>query len=474
MAPSDHSAGLRIPNITIPGQVVSTSPKQPGAESPARLALLWRSTQDGPEVYVTAPQPGRGPLVGYNHLPRLNDDAPLPKSAVAAGHFKPMGWRPTEASTEVWAIRRELQPQGALRGLIEGQPGSWLRPSDAVRAHVQGLMVLSPMAWSTIQNLCAVLDDGAAGPSMRPAQDLFLAAAQALCGQAESLAIGVGMGLAALPLLSPTLPPQTHTNCYVLGHKRLTLVDPGTPYPHEQQLLLNYLKQQVHAGAVIEAVWITHHHADHVGAAALVRDHFGAQVLSHEATQGELQGQVHIDRTIDDNTVLQVEDARFTALHTPGHARGHLCFWAHDGGHLISGDNVLGVGTPIVPPMPHGDMASYIEGLQRLSALPLGMLLPGHGPAQAQAARRVSETLLARLQREALLLGTLGQMDGPQTLAALVSKVYRGLGPSLRGLAELSTLSHLQKLVHDGRIHEVRLGGMAAWRLTIAHGAPLL
>ena len=38
-------------------------------------------------------------------------------------------------------------------------------------------------------------------------------------------------GVVLAPLRTPTLPPATTTNCYVVGHERLWVVDPGSPHP---------------------------------------------------------------------------------------------------------------------------------------------------------------------------------------------------------------------------------------------------
>src|SRR5262249_17876794 len=63
-------------------------------------------------------------------------------------------------------------------------------------------------------------------------------------------------------LRSPTLPPATHTNCFVVGADDVIVVDPGSPYPEEQAALDAAL-----AGRRVREIWATHHHFDHVGGA---------------------------------------------------------------------------------------------------------------------------------------------------------------------------------------------------------------
>jgi glyoxylase-like metal-dependent hydrolase (beta-lactamase superfamily II) len=52
------------------------------------------------------------------------------------------------------------------------------------------------------------------------------------------------------------------------------------------------------------------------------------------------------------------------ALHTPGHARGHLCFHDDERGILLTGDNIVGLGSVLIDP-PQGNMIDYLKSLAR-------------------------------------------------------------------------------------------------------------
>ena len=79
------------------------------------------------------------------------------------------------------------------------------------------------------------------------------------------------------------------------------------------------------------------------------------------------------------------------ALHTPGHARGHLCFYDERTGALISGDNIVGFGSVLIDP-PEGNMREYLDSLRRMRALPnLSVLFGGHGPAIANPYEKLDE-----------------------------------------------------------------------------------
>ena len=77
------------------------------------------------------------------------------------------------------------------------------------------------------------------------------------------------------------------------------------------------------------------------------------------------------------------------AMHTPGHARGHLCFHEERTGTLISGDNIVGLGSVLIDP-PEGNMQDYFDSLERMRALPnLSVIFGGHGPAMANPYARI-------------------------------------------------------------------------------------
>src|SRR4051812_425032 len=66
-----------------------------------------------------------------------------------------------------------------------------------------------------------------------------------------------------LPLRTPTLPPATRTNCYIIGDAAdAVVIDPATPYADEQARLDAYLDE---LRIRITEIVLTHHHVDHVG-----------------------------------------------------------------------------------------------------------------------------------------------------------------------------------------------------------------
>jgi len=86
----------------------------------------------------------------------------------------------------------------------------------------------------------------------------------------------VAPDIAVVAVRTPTLPPATHTNSWVLGRGSLTVVDPASPYEDERTRLHLALRTRVAAGEQVERLLLTHHHHDHVAGAMDLRDRLRA------------------------------------------------------------------------------------------------------------------------------------------------------------------------------------------------------
>ena len=135
---------------------------------------------------------------------------------------------------------------------------------------------------------------------------------------------------------------------------------------------------------------------------------------------------------------------------TQGHARGHLCFYEELTGAIITGDLVVGIGTVVIDP-PEGNMKQYFDSLHRLLKLPkLSILFPAHGPAIGSAREKIEEYIQHRTMRENKILAAV--QAGAGSPHEIVEAAYTDVNPSLWGLAERSTIAHLEKLEEDGRV----------------------
>jgi len=278
-------------------------------------------------------------------------------------------------------------------------------------------------------------------------------------------------GIVMAPLATLTLPPATTTNAYIVGEARLYVVDPGPTDPRELVRLEDMLDARIAAGARIEGVLLTHHHADHVGGAAAMARRYGVPVLAHAETLARLDLAAVPTRALVDGETLALGDApdgsagwTLTALHTPGHAVGHLCFQESRYRALLAGDLVSTVSTIVIDPANGGHLATYLASLRLMRERGLGVLHPAHGPVASDGAGAISRYIEHRAVRERLLVGALAAAV-PSALETLLRSVYADVTDErLLAIAARSLHAGLVKLVEEGRAREVPGGWVSVAR----------
>jgi glyoxylase-like metal-dependent hydrolase (beta-lactamase superfamily II) len=290
-------------------------------------------------------------------------------------------------------------------------------------------------------------------------------------GSIEQTFVRLEDGVQRLTLPLPTGPKHVH--CYLVDG---TLFDTGLG-----------LGDPPWSSAAVERIAITHFHPDHVGGAAAAAAATGAPVFQGgldyaqcERVWGskdwpermaawfrkhgvpadlaeDLIEQGHafaafVRYALDPELLYEGSVlAGWEVVELPGHADGHLGFLRD--GVLIAGDHLLQRISPAVGLYPESrpdPLGDYLRSLERTIELAPRIVYPGHGEPIHDAPGRACE-LIAHHRRR---LDETEQALNHQGLTPYeISLRLFGddLSPTQRRFAVAETLSHLERLVREGR-----------------------
>ena len=193
------------------------------------------------------------------------------------------------------------------------------------------------------------------------------------------------------------------THCYLLqGQEKSLLIDTGLGICDISAPVKALTDRPVAAAA-------THVHWDHIGG----HRHF-PEFYAHRAELPWLQGSFprtpeqvremvlrncdlppdfHVDnyrvfqgapaRLLEDGDIIDLGGRQVEVFHTPGHSPGHMCFFERARGYLFTGDLIY-QGT-LFSSYPSTDPAAYLASTERVAALPVSRVFPGHHSLDIQS-----------------------------------------------------------------------------------------
>jgi hydroxyacylglutathione hydrolase len=212
------------------------------------------------------------------------------------------------------------------------------------------------------------------------------------------------------------------------------VVDPATAAP-----VLARLGQ---LGRKLDWILITHHHADHTGGLAGLKEATGCTAIGPRSDVARIPG---LDKTVVDGDTVGFGSLQAKVLATPGHTSGHVSYWFPEAEALFCGDTLFALGCGRLF---EGDAATMWHSLSKLMALPdatrvycgheytlsNAQFAVGLAPDNATLARRAAEVEAARARGEPSIPTTIG-------LEKATSPFLRAADPALRRQLGLETAS---------------------------------
>jgi glyoxylase-like metal-dependent hydrolase (beta-lactamase superfamily II) len=265
----------------------------------------------------------------------------------------------------------------------------------------------------------------------------------------------IAPGVVRITAPNPGVMTGPGTNSYIIGERELVLIDPGPQIDAHVQAL------QSAVGERLKWILCTHTHLDHSPAAHALKKATGARILGRIATQdGRQDADFAPDRIFNDGETVSADGVTLRAVHTPGHASNHLCYLLEERRMLFTGDHIMQGSTVVISP-PDGDMQAYLASLDKLLALDLDRLAPGHGQVIETPHDEVRRLVSHRLKREEKAFNALLRKN-PVMLDELVPLAYDDVSERLYPVARRSLHAHLIKLAREGRIKETSAGWQPA------------
>lgn len=243
------------------------------------------------------------------------------------------------------------------------------------------------------------------------------------------------------------------TGTYILGTGDVAVIDPGPADPAHIQAILDATK-----GENITHILVTHTHTDHSPGCRLLKAHCDAQTYAYGPHgAGKLEQGVTVEEGGDmeftpdvesrDGDIISADSWSVECVYTPGHTSNHLCFQLQSEKALFTGDHVMGWSTSIISP-PDGDMAAYMQSLEKLLERDDQVYWPTHGPAITDTKAHIRAFIEHRKEREQQILDCIDQ--DIHVINDMVPVMYKDTPEFMYPAAARSVLASVEYMVSRG------------------------
>ncbi|MBN9367097.1 MAG: MBL fold metallo-hydrolase [Comamonadaceae bacterium] len=403
-----------------------------------------------------------------------------------------------------WTADRDLPKRFAVPFLVARMPPGqepvadeaeqfepvWVRPADALARHAAGQFFMIYPTIRTLERLASYADTAALLAAVAGEAPLWVSCPRAglrhgkesrhmehepefgelamVCPDGQIVhplewqnerPVALRKNLQRLTAPNPGVMTGPGTNSYLVGDPvtGYIAIDPG---PEDLEHLQRLWRA---AGGDIRMIVCTHSHADHSPGAwplqqlCVQAGRAAPPILGlPSAPTARAAAQFTPERVLQDGELLTLAgkglEGEIThtlqVVHTPGHAANHLCLLLVEDALLFSGDHILNGSTTVIDP-PDGNMADYLDALDRLDALcaahGVEFILPAHGYVLGTARATIAQLKAHRLAREARVIAAMQALP-EGTVEQWVEHAYADVPPRLWPVAQRSLLAHVERI----------------------------
>lgn len=313
----------------------------------------------------------------------------------------------------------------------------------------------------------------------------------------------------------PTPFPVGPVHVYLLEGEPLTLLDSGPRTAEALQELEAGLAALGYGLRDLQRIVISHDHADHYGLAATLAGRSGAKVLAHPRCAARLSGDeesggslswyagllrmagvplavqlrvaggfrhvnrhssaVKVDHLVDEGDTLRLGEMTWEVLHTPGHAAGLICLYQRERRLLLGSDHLIkhiSSNAIIEPPEREGaerrrPLVEYWASLRRVAEMDIDLVLSGHGEPIEDHRALIERRFAFYQERLDNMRSVLSA--GPQTVWAIVQRLFPRLGAIDTFLAVSEILGHLDVMEATGEVKVNEVNGVWHYASAMRH-----